>query len=66
MALGKAEGGLFGLFADQPANVFEPVSAALECLGAGGIQGRCGVLLNQVAQTHNRAQRLWTACVEAL
>src|SRR5271167_4118076 len=64
MALGEAESGLFGLFTNQSANVFEPMSAGFECLDAGSIQNGSGVLLNQVAEPHNRAQRLRTACVE--
>ena len=58
MALGEAESALFGLFTNQSANVFEPMGAGLECLGAGGIQAAAGVLLNQAAEAHNRAQRL--------
>ena len=65
MALGEAESGLFGLFTNQSVNVFEPMSAGFECLGAGGIQDGSGVLLNQVAESHNRAQRLRAACVES-
>src|SRR5271166_5317885 len=64
MALGEAESGLFGLFTNQSANVFESMSTGLECLGAGGVQDGSGVLLNQVTESHNRAQRLRTACVE--
>src|SRR5512140_3641821 len=64
MALGEAESSLFRLFTNQSANVFEPMSAGFECLGAGGIQDGSGVLLNQVAEPHNRAQRLGPACVE--
>ena len=64
MALGEAESGLFGLFTNQSTNVFEPMSAGFECLGAGGIQDGSGVLLNQVAESHNGAQRLRTASVE--
>ncbi len=64
MALGEAESSLFRLFTNQSANVFEPMSAGFECLGAGSIQNGSGVLLNQVAEPHNRAQRLGPACVE--
>jgi hypothetical protein len=38
MALGEAESSLFGLFTNQSANVFEPMSAGFECLDAGSIQ----------------------------
>ena len=34
MALGETESGLFGLLANEPTDVFEPMGAALECLGA--------------------------------
>ena len=46
MGLGKAEGGLFGLLAHEPANVLEPVSTALDGFGAGGVQGSRGVLFD--------------------
>src|ERR1700760_2388018 len=65
MALGEAESSLFGEFTYQPPNVFEPVGAGLECLGAGGVQDGSGVLFYQVAESHNRAQRLRAACVES-
>ena len=64
MALGEAESGPFGLFTNQSTNVFESRSAGFEGLGAGGVQDGSGVLLNQVAESHNGAQRLGTACVE--
>jgi hypothetical protein len=40
------------------------MSAGFEGLGAGGVQDGSGVLLNQIAESHNRTQRLRTACVE--
>src|ERR1700756_1512639 len=64
MALGKAEGGLFGLLAHESANIFKSVSTALNGFGAGRIQGHCGVFFDQLTETHNRAQRLWTTSVE--
>src|SRR5260221_14409356 len=63
MALSKGKGGLLGLLAHEPANIFEPVSTALDGFGAGRIQSHCGVFLDQLTQTHNGAQRLWTTCV---
>ena len=56
MALSKAERGLFGLLAHEPANIFEPVSTALNGFGAGRIQSHRGVLLDQLTQAHNGAQ----------
>jgi hypothetical protein len=44
MALGETESGLFGLLANEPANVFKPMGVALEGLGASGIQDRPGML----------------------
>src|ERR1700756_1833815 len=64
MALGEAESGLFGLLTKEAANVFEPIGAARECLCAGCIQGGCGMLLDEPTESHNRAQRLWTARVD--
>src|ERR1700751_2448038 len=64
MALGKAEGGLFGLLAQESANIFKSVSTALNGFGADRIQGHCGVFFDQLTETHNRAQRLWTTSVE--
>src|ERR1700757_4321113 len=64
MALRKAEGGLFGLLADEPANIFKPVSTALNGFGAGRIQSHCGVFLDQFTETHNGAQRLWATRIE--
>src|ERR1700757_2463672 len=64
MALGEAEGRLFVLLAYESANIFESVSTTLNGFGAGGIQSHCGVFLDQLTQTHNRAQRLWTTSIE--
>src|ERR1700758_3360381 len=64
MALGEAESGLFGLLTNEAANFFEPIGAALECLCAGCIQDGSGMLLDEPAEPHNRAQRLWTARVD--
>ncbi len=64
MTFDEAESGLFGLLTNEPANVFEPIGAALERLGAGCIQGRWGMLLDEPAESHNRAQRLWPTRVE--
>src|SRR5258708_4106806 len=64
MALGKAEGGLFGLLAHEPANIFKPVSPALDGFGAGCIQSHCGAFLDQLTETHNCAQRLRTTHIE--
>ena len=65
MALGETESGLFGLFANEPTNVFEPMGAALERLGAGCIQDRPGMFPDEPAQPHDRAQRLWAARIES-
>ena len=66
MAFDEAESGLFGLLTNEPANVFEPMGTALERLGAGCIQGGWGMLFDEPAEPHNRAQRLWPARVEGL
>ena len=65
MALGETESGLFGLLANEPADVFESMGAALECLGAGCIQDRPGMFPDEPAQPHDRAQRLWAARIES-
>src|SRR5580693_10802636 len=64
MTLGETESGVFGLLANEPADVFEPMGAALECLGAGCIQDRPGMFSDEPTQPHDRAQRLWTARIE--
>jgi hypothetical protein len=64
VTLGEAKGGLLGLLANEPAKVFESVGAALERLGAGGIQHAGRMLLDETAQRHNGAQRLGPAPVE--
>src|SRR5690349_2482440 len=64
MALGKGESALFGLFANESANVFDPVSTVLEGLGAGRIQDGRGMFVNEAAQRHNGTQRLGATGVE--
>jgi hypothetical protein len=63
MALGETESGLFGLLANDRRTSLSRWVPLLSA-GAGCIQDRPRMLLNEPAQPHDRAQRLWTACVE--
>src|SRR3974377_513434 len=65
MALSKTESGLFGLLAEQPANIFQPVSAVVDGLSTRPVQGDCGMFFDQPAQAHNRTQRFWTSGIKA-
>src|ERR1700761_4421544 len=64
MVIGESEDGLFGLLADQTSKIFKTVGASFERLGAGVIDGASRMLLYQVAQAHNGAQRLDSSSVK--
>src|ERR1700759_4215927 len=64
MVIGEGEDCLFGLLADQTSKIFKAVGAGFERLGAGVIDGASRMLLYQVAQTHNGAQRLDSSSVK--
>jgi len=64
MAFGEVESALFGLFTNEPANVFDPVGTALECFGAGCIQDGSGMFFDEPAQCHDGAQRLGATRLE--
>jgi hypothetical protein len=64
MALGEAESALFRLLTHETANIFESIGTAFERLGAGRVQGDCGMFLDQLAEAHNCPQGLWATGVE--
>ena len=61
MALGERKGALGSLFADQAPDVLEPVGTAPERLVTGRVERGAGMLVDQAAQRHDRAQCLGTA-----
>jgi hypothetical protein len=64
MAVGEGEDFLFTLLADQAAKIFEAVAAGFERLGAGAVDGGCGVFFYQSAKAHNGSQRFSSAQLE--
>lgn len=54
MAFLEGESALFRSLTNELANVPKPMGAALDRLGAGCIQGGCGMFLYQPTEAHNR------------
>ena len=65
MIVGEGEVALFAGFTDEAFNVFEPASVGLQRLLASGVDGGGRVLFNQMAKSHDGAQRLGSSPINA-